>query len=84
MEIYFSKKFLRELKKLPHYIQEETYKKVDLFKDRKNHSSLKLHKLHGKYDDCFSFSVNTKIRIITLIGNNKAHFVTIGDHDVYK
>lgn len=85
MEIAYKPTFLRELKKLSFPLQEEALEKIEQFRDSKNHSSLKVHALHGKLKGYLSFSINYRYRIVFLweIKNKLAILVTIGDHSVY-
>ena len=64
MEVSFTPTFFRSMKSLPTALQEEVFEKIDLFRDPANHQALKVHKLRGKLKDCFSFSVNYKIRVV--------------------
>jgi plasmid maintenance system killer protein len=87
IKIGFSGEFFRRLKKLHPELQEETFYKLDLFKDSKNHNILKVHKLKGKLADKYSFSVNYKMRIIfRWLSKSKDHIfvITIDNHDFYK
>lgn len=84
MEISYKATFIRQFNKLDKNLQEEVLQKIDLFKDRKNHDLLKVHKLHGKFKDSYSFYVNYKIRIVFMWENNdEAVLLVIGDHDIY-
>ena len=75
---------MRYLKRLQKKLQEEAAEKIDLFKHSKNHAVLKVHKLHGKFSPCFSFSVNYKTRIVfQYISKNKVALLSIGDHEIY-
>lgn len=83
--VRYTPSFIRQFKSLPIEIQEETFEKVEFFKDNKNHSMLKVHKLKGRLGGRFSFSVNYRIRIIFQYNSkNEAILLSIGDHDVYK
>ncbi len=85
LEISYSTEFFRRLKNLPKDLQEEVFEKIDLFKNKKNHQVLKVHKLKGKLQGRYSFSVNYKFRIIfRYISNKEAFLLTIGDHGIYK
>ena len=84
MEISYKATFIRQFNKLDKNLQEEVLEKIDLFKDRKNHDLLKVHKLHGKFKDSHSFYVNYKIRIVFIWGEkDEAVLLVIGDHDIY-
>ena len=83
----YANEFIRQYGRLPRALQQEVKEKIELFKDRKNHAQLKVHKLHGKYKDCLAFSVNYEYRVrFKYIGKAKAVaiLITVGDHDVYK
>lgn len=83
--IIYSPFFIRKLNRMGNDLQEEVIQKIGLFKDRKNHIILKVHKLHGKFSDRFSFSVNYKFRIaFRYVSKNEVLFLDIGDHDIYK
>ena len=54
IEIYFTKNFLKQSKLLPRDLQIEVSEKVESFKDKNNHNSLNVHKLHGRFSRrCF-------------------------------
>jgi plasmid maintenance system killer protein len=77
--------FVRQFHKLPKSLQGEVLEKIELFKDTKNHQSLKVHKLLGHLKGRYSFSVNYKYRIIFRYETkNQVDILAIGDHDVYQ
>lgn len=77
--------FVRQFSKLPKNLQVEVIEKIELFKDVTNHQKLKVHKLKGRLNDQYSFSVNYKYRIIFIYETkNQIAFLAIGDHDVYQ
>lgn len=85
IEIIFAPAFLRQLKKIEQSLQDEILEKIVLFKIKDNHQSLKVHKLHGKFEDCLSFSINYNIRVVfQYIENDSVALLAVGDHDVYK
>ena len=85
IKIVYAPIFVKKLNKLHKNIQDEVLDKVELFKNKDNHSVLKVHKLHGKFRNSFSFYINYKIRIIFEWGNDsEVNFLSIGDHDLYK
>ena len=84
-EIHYSKKFIKELKKLPQSILDLAIKKEKIFKDNPIHSSLRLHELHGKFKGVWSISLTQNYRIIfKRMPNGDILFVSIGKHDIYK
>jgi len=85
IEIEFSGKFLREFKKLPDDLQEESHLKIGIFQKGKNTQELKIHKLNHPKRVLWSFSVTYKHRIVyEKVSSTNVKFVTIGDHDIYK
>ncbi|MCC6323755.1 type II toxin-antitoxin system RelE/ParE family toxin [Candidatus Nomurabacteria bacterium] len=85
MEILYKPIFIRQFNKLEVNLQEEVFEKIELFKNAKNHKLLKVHKLKGKFEDCYSFSVNYSFRIVfSYDSKTRVQFLSIGDHDVYK
>lgn len=85
MEIVYSVKFLRQLKKLNTPLKEEVIEKIELFKKTENHKQLKVHKLKGKFDTYHSFSVNYAYHIIfDYVSINEVAILKVGDHDIYE
>lgn len=83
--VKYTPEFLRLYSKLEVALQEEVKEKIILFKNRGNHKLLKVHKLHGRLGDRYSFSVNYKFRIAFRYTDKKtAALMTVGDHDIYK
>ena len=76
---------MRKFSKLETDLQEEAIQKIDLFKNRKNHGMLKVHKLHERFSGRLAFSVNYKFRIaFRYVSKNEVLLLDIGDHDIYK
>ena len=71
MKISYKATFVRQYNKLDESLQEEVLEKIELFKNKENHTSLKVHKLHGRLKENFSFSVNYKFRIVFILFINK-------------
>lgn len=85
MGVAYAPQFRRQFKKLAKALQEETFEKIALFEDPKNHEKLKVHKLDGPLEGRMSFSVNYRYRIVFMWeGKNKsAVLLAIGDHSIY-
>lgn len=82
--IGYTQEFIRRYDKLPNTLKEEVKEKIQLFKDRKNHQRLKVHKLHGKYQGFFGFSIDRKYRVMfEWISDEEARLHTVGDHSIY-
>ena len=84
MKVHFLPVFVRHLNRLDPKLQQEAIEKIELFKDRKNHDWLKVHRLHGRLAGRYSFYVNYKTRIVfCYLSKNEAVLLAIGDHAVY-
>ena len=84
-ELYYSKKFVKELKKLPEEIIKLAVKKESIFRNNPLHHSLRLHELHGKFKGIWSISISGNYRIIfERMDNGDIMFISIGKHDIYK
>ena len=84
MEIFYTRRFLRRLKKLPVGVQEDVIQAVERFSKRENHEQIRLHKLSGRMKKYHAFSANYTHRIVVEIQKEKAYMITVGDHDVYR
>lgn len=85
MEILFRPEFIRLYNKLEHTLQIEIKEKIGLFKNVSNHKNLKVHKLHGRLKNRYSFSINYRYRIVFEYINKKTvALLSVGDHDIYK
>ena len=87
MNIYLSSAFKSAYKRLVKKnkpLQRKIKTKIQTFKDKPNHPSLKLHKLTGSLHDTWSFSVESDLRILFCYIEDGVLFTNIGKHeDVY-
>tara|TARA_Y100000031_G_scaffold28013_1_gene30318 strand:+ start:194 stop:466 length:273 start_codon:yes stop_codon:yes gene_type:complete len=84
-EILYSRKFVKELKRLPKKIVVVVVKKETIFRNNPLHSSLRLHELRGKFKGLWSISITSNYRIIfQRMENGEILFISIGKHDIYK
>ncbi|MDD4308308.1 MAG: type II toxin-antitoxin system mRNA interferase toxin, RelE/StbE family [Thermoplasmata archaeon] len=85
MKISYKVTFIKQYNRLDKGLQEEVLEKIELLKDKNNHTLLKVHKLHGRLKENYSFYVNYKIRIVFVWEDSKEIILlAIGDHDIYK
>lgn len=85
IQIHFKPTFLRQFNALDQDLQSEVLDKIKLFKNKKNHKQLKVHKLKGLLNGRYSFSVNYQTRIVFLYEEkNELVLLAVGNHDVYK
>ena len=84
-KIYYSSKFQKNFKKIPERIQKEMIKKEKLFRQNPLHPLLKTHRLKGKYEKFYSFSLTYSYRILfEFISDERVGFVNIGTHAIYR
>lgn len=82
IEILYAPTFVRMYKGLDPLLKEEIKEKIELFRKKENHASLKIHKLRGNLKNAYSFSVNYQIRIVFEYENkNSINLLYVGSHD---
>lgn len=85
MKIYYSAKFAKEYKKLPLKIKHKAERQEKIFRQNPFDSRLKTHKLSGKLQEFWSFSVDYQHRIIfELIDAHTIWFHSVGAHQIYR
>jgi len=87
MEIYFTLKFRKSYEKLPKQIKRKAELKEKLFRQNPFYPLLETHLIHGKYEDCWSFSVDQSYRVMFRFldaTKNRVAFINIGTHEIYK
>ncbi len=85
MKIIYTSKFAREYKKMSKKVQLLAEEKEKIFRKDPFASILNTHKLHGRFGEFWSFTVDFKHRIVFEFGsNNMVYFHSIGDHSVYR
>ncbi len=85
LTIKYSTKFIRMYDALDSNLQKEVKEKIASFSKIENHKLLKVHKLHGRFQDCFAFSVNYKFRIVFEYGGkDTVNLLAVGDHAIYQ
>lgn len=81
---YYSSRFKKSLKKYRSH-KTKIVKKINLFLENPFHKNLKTHKLSGKLNVYWSFSINHHWRILfEFIDQNTVGFIDIGTHEIYK
>lgn len=84
MQIFYSSTFEKRYRKLPQFVKDIAEEKERVFRSDSFNTSLKTHKLHGKLNQYYSFSLNNKYRIIfSFDDKNDVRFHSIGTHDIY-
>ena len=84
MEVHYTAAFIRQYNKLNKNLQDEVIEKIELFKNKSNHTTLKVHALHGRLKNYHSFSVNYSHRIVfEYISKEEIALLKVGTHDIY-
>lgn len=82
MKIVYSPRFAKNYKKLPIRIKLLAEKREKIFRNNPYDPRLKTHRLTGKLNGFWSFSVDYKTRIIFEIkSEDEIWFLAIGSHD---
>ncbi len=85
MEIEYTSHFKRIYQKLPLAVQKKAEKQETVFRNNPLDQRLDTHKLHGKLKAFYSFSVDRRYRIVfQFLTKERAVFLDVGDHDVYR
>ncbi len=85
IKIAYSSKFERMYKKLPIKIKEISFEREKLFRKNLFDPSLETHKLSGRLEGYWAFSITRKYRIyFSFHGDGLVRFHAIGNHDIYK
>ena len=84
INVDYSRKFLREMSKLPSRVVEQAKEKEIVFRSHPFDSSLKTHKLSGKDDGCWAFWINYSYRVkFIFINQSEVLFLEVGLHNIY-
>jgi len=85
LQISFTPKFQRMLKKLEPALRDEVRENIALLENPANHQHLRVHKLQGRFGSVFSFSVNYRTRVIFEYENESSVILeAVGSHDIYR
>lgn len=85
MKIYYSSKFAKEYRKLPKKIKSLAEKREQIFRLNPLDPRLKTHKLSGKLQEFWSFSIDYQHRIIfEFLDSKTVWFLSVGTHQIYR
>lgn len=83
-KIYYSSHFERAFKALPLKVKKQAIEKEGIFRNDCFDKRLKTHKLKGKLENSWSFSINYSYRILfEFSGDDEAGFIDVGTHSIY-
>ena len=84
MKIYYSSKFEKEYRRLPEKVKILAEKKEKIFRADPYSLSLKTHKLKGRLNEFWSFSIDFQYRILfEFAKNDEVWFLSVGTHSIY-
>jgi len=84
-QLTYSSHFLKAFRKLDLGTQRQAVKRIEVFSKNPFDPRLKTHKLSGKLEVYWSFSVNYSYRVLVAFGEgDKATLIDIGSHNIYK
>lgn len=85
MQVFYSSKFRREYKTLPKHIKKSAEEREVVFRRNPFDAKLNTHKLSGRFDEFWAFSIGQKYRIIfEFHKKNIVWFHSVGDHSIYQ
>lgn len=84
MTIYHSPRFEKSLFHLPALAQDRAELCEELFRTNPFDRKLRTHKLHGKMQGQWSFSIDRRHRILFEFDGDDVIFLDVGDHDLYQ
>jgi hypothetical protein len=83
MELLYTARFIRSLKKLPEPVIDDCLNAIELFK-KGERAALKYHKLKGRMTGLHAFSANFSYRIVVEEQKGKVYCLDVGSHAVYE
>ncbi len=83
-KIHYTSRFIKDLKKLPKDKHKLATKREKIFRKDPFSQTLKTHKLSGKLQDYWAFSITYKDRVLfRFISGDEAIFYKVGSHAIY-
>lgn len=83
-KVEYTSKYIRSFKKLPNSVKQKVRQKESILRHNPFNPQLKIHKLHGRFRDYWSYSVDFKYRVIFSFPGDKILFFDIGPHQIYQ
>ena len=83
-KIYYTSNFAKKVQRLPSRYTKQVTKREKLFRDDPFNPVLKMHKLQGKLQDLWSFSITHSHRILfEFVSETEVLFHDVGGHEIY-
>lgn len=84
-KIHYTSRFIKDLKRLLPSKQKLAVKREKLFKENPFSPQLKTHKLSGKLENFWAFSITYQDRVLfRFINKKEVIFYKIGSHAIYR
>lgn len=85
VQIVYNPRFAKKLDRFSSEEQKKILGKLHIFWENPYNNSLKAHKLSGKLNNLWSFSVSYHLRILfRFVQKNIVEFIDLGGHEIYK
>jgi mRNA-degrading endonuclease YafQ of YafQ-DinJ toxin-antitoxin module len=85
LDIFYAPEFKRDYKKLPEALQLLLKTRGRLFQQDPFHALLHTHKLTGALAPYWSFSVDSRNRVLfRFLGEGQVMLLRVGDHSLYR
>lgn len=78
MQVFWSRKFQKDFKKLDDSIRKKFFERLELFHENPYDPLLNLHKLAGRYAQYFSINITGDFRLIFKHSNKHIELISIG------
>ena len=83
--VYYSSHFEKAFKSLPLNVRKQAIEKEKIFLENCFDKRLKTHKLKGRLENYWSFSINYSYRILFEFSEqNEVGFIDVGTHSIYE
>lgn len=82
--IYYSPSFAKSYKSLPAHVRKLAQNREAIFREDCFDPMLKTHKLKGKLEGYWSFSINYAHRILFEFDGDEVEFIDVGTHSIYR
>lgn len=80
-----AKGFRKSFNKLSAETQQLSAQKEDWFRENAHDPRLKTHRLHGKLDGYWSYSINQQYRVLfKFLNTDSVIYYDVGTHEIYK
>ncbi|KKS96612.1 MAG: Plasmid stabilization system [Candidatus Giovannonibacteria bacterium GW2011_GWA1_43_15] len=85
INVEYSSGFKRAYGKLDNIIKKKTERRISIFLQDLFDKRLDTHKLHGKLQNFWAFSIDDKYRVVFgFVNDMQAVLLDIDDHDLYR